>query len=190
MLYYCYVGPCPLGKLFFLDPKTGETTCQCRESWTEHLHTDGQCYEHHSVGPCPVGQYFSYDPLTEKAGCKCFTAFVTDPKRQICVEKLTKDVCPLGQLVTADSETGELKCDCQPDGVTKQHFWPADGKCYQHFTQGPCASNLLFRIDERTSLPACQPPITSSSFGVQNPPRQKRNFQRLTSRFFTPFLRF
>ena len=179
-----------MGKLFFLDPKTGETTCQCRESWTEHLHTDGQCYEHHSVGPCPVGQYFSYDPLTEKAGCKCFTAFVTDPKRQICVEKLTKDVCPLGQLVTADSETGELKCDCQPDGVTKQHFWPADGKCYQHFTQGPCASNLLFRIDERTSLPACQPPITSSSFGVQNPPRQKRNFQRLTSRFFTPFLRF
>lgn len=106
------------------------------------------------------------------------------------MEKLTQDKCPPGQLVTADSITGQYKCDCNPETM-KQNYWPADGKCYQHLTQGmsikvenminqyafsfisemglfhkctgPCSLSMLFRLDDQTSLPACLPPIVSSS---------------------------
>lgn len=85
----------------------------------------------------------------------------------------------------ADETTGQFKCDCNPETMKKNH-WPADGKCYQHFTQGdlrcercarcflfkcqlfrarsgPCADSLLFRLNDQTSLPDCLPPIVSSS---------------------------
>lgn len=127
-------GPCQFGELFYLDPETGRTSCQCKSSWLAHLF-EGKCYEHHSVGPCPAGQYFNFDPVTKKTGCTCFTAFAPDVEKGICVEKLTQDKCPLGQLITADAVTGQSKCDCQADTM-KQNYWPADGKCYQHLTQG------------------------------------------------------
>ncbi|XP_046459592.1 uncharacterized protein LOC124206025 [Daphnia pulex] len=154
-------GPCQFGELFYLDPETGRTSCQCKSSWLAHLF-EGKCYEHHSVGPCPAGQYFNFDPVTKKTGCTCFTAFAPDVEKGICVEKLTQDKCPLGQLITADAVTGQSKCDCQADTM-KQNYWPADGKCYQHLTQGPCLKSMLFRLDDQTSLPACLPPIVSSS---------------------------
>lgn len=128
------IGPCQFGELFYLDPETGRTSCQCQSSWITHLF-DGKCYEHHSVGPCPAGQYFTFDPKANKTGCTCFTAFAPDKERGICVEKFTQDKCPPGQLITADPITGQSKCDCQPDTM-KQNYWPADGKCYQHFNQG------------------------------------------------------
>lgn len=190
-------GPCQFGELFYLDAETGRTSCQCQSTWFNHLF-DGKCYEHHSVGPCPAGQYFTFDPVANKTGCTCFTAFAPDPQRGICVEKLTQDNCPVGQLVTADSVTGQLKCDCNSETM-KQNYWPADGKCYQLLTQGwhtlliyvdklikhesqdeslnaffirvegPCETSKLFRLDDQTSLPACLPPIVSSSL------RKKRN---------------
>ena len=127
-------GPCQMGELFYLDPETGRTSCQCQTSWVNHLF-DGKCYEHHSVGPCPAGQYFTFNVTANKTECTCFTAFAPDPERGICVEKLTQDKCPTGKLVTADSVTGQSKCDGQSDTM-KQNYWPADGKCYQHLTQG------------------------------------------------------
>lgn len=62
------------------------------------------------------------------------------------MEKLTQDKCPAGKLVTADSITGQYKCDCDPETM-KQNYWPASGKCYQHFTQG-----LLLEISNVNNL--------------------------------------
>lgn len=166
-----------------------------------------------SIGPCPAGQYFAFDPVANRTACSCFTAFAPDPQRNICVEKLTRDVCKLGQLVTADEKTGEFKCDCNKDAM-KENYWPADGKCYQHFTQGndnfnrmtmsqkvtnqrfvietgPCSNSLLFRLDERTSLPACLPPIVSSSsasISISNRQLRKRDQQHPFVRLFSSLL--
>ena len=151
-------GPCPLGLLFFLDPETGTASCQCQSSWKPYYYpVDGQCYELNSLGPCPSGQYFSYNETADLTSCTCFTNFVPDPDREICVEKLTQSSCPPGLLVTADPLDGNLFCDCQPE--MKDHYWPADGQCYEHFTTGPCEKPLLFRLDENTGQPACLPPI-------------------------------
>lgn len=144
---HTYLGPCEFGQLFYLDPETGKTSCQCQQSWYNHLF-DGKCYEHHSVGPCPAGQYFTFDSVANKTGCTCFTAFAPDLERGICVEKMTQDNCPEGKLVTADTVTGQYKCDCQPDTM-KQNYWPADGKCYQHFTQGTYWKKNLFQFKMR-----------------------------------------
>lgn len=83
-------GPCALGELFYLDPETAVTSCQCRSSWSKHFYpAHKKCYEHNSVGPCPAGQYFTFNETTGTTGCTCFTNFVADPQRQICVEKMT-----------------------------------------------------------------------------------------------------
>lgn len=87
------------------------------------------------MGPCPAGQFFIYDPSTNKTGCQCFSDYAPDAERGICVEKLTQDACPRGLLATADETTGQFKCDCHAETM-KKNYWPADGKCYQHFTQG------------------------------------------------------
>ncbi len=143
-------------------------------------------------GPCAAGQYFSFDSVKNETSCSCFTAFAPDLQRDICVEKLTRDTCKLGQLVTADQETGNFKCDCQKEEM-KTHYWPQDGKCYQHFTQGPCESSLLFRLDEKTGRPACLPPINGSSsssiISITSPSgRQlrKRAHQHPFVRLFSP----
>lgn len=151
-------GPCALGELFYLDPETAVTSCECRTSWSKHFYPPhNKCYEQNSVGPCPAGQYFSFNESSQTTGCSCFTNFVADPQRQICVEKLTADTCPEGTLVTADPINGNMRCDCNEQ--MKEHFWTDDGRCYQHFTAGPCAAPNIFRIDDVTGLPACMLPF-------------------------------
>ena len=160
-------GPCQFGELFYLDPETGATSCQCRPSWIQHFYpADSKCYEHSSVGPCPDGMYFSFNETTQTTGCTCFTNYLPDAERDICVEKLTQANCPLGQLATPDPTSGDFKCDCQSD--MKEHFWQQDGNCYQHFTTGPCQAPEIFRIDDSTGLPACMLPFS------QQQQRQKR----------------
>lgn len=164
---YPFEGPCSLGRLFHLDRETGSVSCDCQSDWLPYYYPlDGKCYEQNSLGPCPAGQYFVFNQTVNATTCNCFTNYVPDSEKGICVEKLTQADCPFGQLVTADSINGLLKCDCQPS--MKEHYWAQDGQCYEHFSQGPCDANLLFRLDEKTEQPACLPPIS----------RRKKRFSR------------
>ena len=151
-------GPCPLGRLFYLDPASGIASCQCQSTWQPYFYSaDGKCYEQNSIGPCPAGQYFAYNLTSNQTECTCFTNFVPDRENGICVEKFTQATCPKGKLVTADPTDGSLKCNCQPE--MKNYYWADDGQCYEHFTTGPCDASLLFRMNEKTGQPACLPPI-------------------------------
>ena len=161
-------GPCQLGELFYLDSDTGKTSCECRRDWQPYYYpVDGKCYEHDTRASCPTGRYFTYNTATNKTECVCFSDFVArssapdsdqDGGHEECVEKLTQSTCPLGQLVTRNEHDGSLKCDCHAS--MEQNFWPYDGLCYEHFTQGPCHEpDHVFRLDLITGLPDCLPPI-------------------------------
>ena len=47
------------------------------------------------------------------------------------------------QLVVAKHPGNLISCDCGPH--MKDHYWLSDGKCYQHYEQGPCKSDEQFR---------------------------------------------
>ena len=42
-------GPCRKGKLFYLDPDTGKTGCDCRPEWEAYYYAvNDKCYEQES----------------------------------------------------------------------------------------------------------------------------------------------
>ncbi|CAG0882672.1 unnamed protein product [Darwinula stevensoni] len=147
-------GPCPKGKLFYLDRVSGEIKCGCESTWKPYYWPgDGGCYEPKSEGPCPRGKYFHYDVGNGRTECRCFHNHVPDRKFPVCHEEFTRADCPLGLLVRAHPRTGEAVCDCSKDMIG--HFWAADGRCYEHFTRGPCEKGQMFRLGWGLDSPIC-----------------------------------
>ena len=82
-------GPCRKGQLFYLDPDSGKTGCDCRPEWEAYYYAiNDKCYEQESKGPCPVGQYFAYNATSRTTECSCFKNFVFNPV-QVCITTTT-----------------------------------------------------------------------------------------------------
>ena len=84
-----------LGKLFYLDPDSGKTGCDCRPEWEAYYYAvNDKCYEQESKGPCPVGQYFAYNATSRTTECSCFKNFVYNP---IQVPKHVRNITTKGK---------------------------------------------------------------------------------------------
>nr|XP_023030160.1 uncharacterized protein LOC111518060 isoform X2 [Leptinotarsa decemlineata] len=156
--------PCPDG--MELSPslsKSGKNLsaeCRCTPE-TAQSATDGKCYALFSLGPCDGGEYFAPDTQYKSENSKrqwgvckqiknCSDeTMVYWPKDSKCYKLLSRGPCPKGQLLTTDPNGNIPVCKCGNQVELKDYRF-ADGRCYQHFTKGPCLEKGHLFLPDKT----------------------------------------
>ncbi|CAG0924858.1 unnamed protein product [Notodromas monacha] len=134
---------CPAGQLKFANGCHPEWTrgAPCPENqWltkADGSATDGKC----SLKPCPGNQLLWTIP--------------GNPTRVCASASFGIDKCPEvrpNHVSVTDKVRGTGQCDCSAGLV----FWPADDRCYQLYSRGPCPEGQILVYDPLAKFISCQ----------------------------------
>jgi len=149
---------------------------------------DQQCYDLLSAGPCGSEQWLvlEKDPedssdddqhvqhrvVCKQRACPCDAArpeFCEVEMREgsckcrVALAAAQDGVCDAGEQLLLDPYGfGVCGCIVSPPHST----WPADGKCYPLYTQGPCAKGYQLSKSPSTLEPSCRPAICGNERSV------------------------
>ncbi|XP_037086778.1 uncharacterized protein LOC119107440 [Pollicipes pollicipes] len=126
-------GPCPPGNVFAFNNVTGSTECRCPAD-SLVLPDTGACHRAFAQGPCKRNRFVAPRPEAPHQG-----VCVTNPCRR---GELYFSSRPLVQYEEFRGISYRGACGCTKHFT--QNFWPADGRCYEQQTRGPCPARELF----------------------------------------------
>ncbi|KAF0301641.1 hypothetical protein FJT64_026125 [Amphibalanus amphitrite] len=187
-------GPCPEGFFMVFDKREQRYTCGCPPGFllvtavnrcirartdcrhcVENLYRwpeDGQFYRELTRGPCNDTELLIQTDSGPVCGCEKYAPSdrvssyleptVRWPLDGRCYRLYDQAICPPGHWFIWSSTQNRIPVCC-PKG---HFFWPADDKCYEEFTRGPCDKSKLFVNVLRTSVCTCD---DQWGFTVLNP---------------------
>lgn len=128
--------------------------CRCPPKTTQWIE-NGHCYQLFTAGPCPEGSYFAVQPAASSSSkrkygaCRelerCPPGHIFWPMDQTCRKLYTRGPCARGLMLTKRRGLPECRCDDE-----LADYRAASGKCYQHYTRGPCEERGALFLEDRT----------------------------------------
>jgi len=167
------------------ETEAGDKELRCLAQGQVFWPEDQQCYDLLSAGPCDSEEWLvlqveesdgSADPhhrvVCKLRNCPCDAArpeFCEVEMREgpcrcrVALAAAQEGVCESGEQLLLDPY-GFGVCGCL---VTPPHStWPADGKCYPLYTQGPCAKGYQLSKSPSTLEPSCRPALCNNEQSV------------------------
>lgn len=114
-------------------------TCTCIPGYV-YNEADKRCYREFTQGPCRKRHFFIRSSDSDIGSCKlnpCSTHHLYFPEKRKCFRIHSAGPCDRGQLVIGYDPNGigyRGRCGCTPHNTP--YYWPPDGQCYPHETQG------------------------------------------------------
>jgi len=137
----------------------GQLTCTCIPGYVYNKE-DEQCYREFTQGPCQTGHFFIRNSDGDAGICQlnpCSTQELYFSEQQSCFRIHSSGPCDHGQIVIGYDPHGigyRGRCGCSP--LNTPFYWPDDGNCYPHETQGPCPTTMVISTRFSNELkPTC-----------------------------------